>query len=296
MRILLFVGAAAFLLAGPATPRETVPEPGFPSLGLVRVRAETLVLGGGGTHTVGRDEAILAPGKTGVLRLEVPLDGARETVSLLLQVGYETLPIQETDLPGKDYAAARLRITSTARALGSGETVMRSGGGELERAGSLFHEAFVSPESGERVVVNLDVAPWVPEAPPLVPRVEAAPRPVHYRVSVFRRDADGLEFLGTPVLHSLVGRAVSYGFGFTLAPRPGGAEAHEELRLEVRSVDLSEGQLSGLVTVSGVLRETAVESSAGWALENGQETRLTLELGEVAGEPVGVVLALSARF
>lgn len=296
MRILLFAGAAVVLLAGPAMPQQTVPESGFPPQGLVRVRAETLVLGGAGTQTVGRDRAILAPGKTGVLRLEVPLEGARETVSLLLQVGYETLPSGETEPAGADGAVARLRITSTARALSSGETVMRSGGGDLDRAGSLFHEAFVSPASGERVVVNLEVAPWVPEAPPLVPRVETAPRPVHYRVSVFRRDADGLEFLGTPVLHSLVGRAVSYGFGFTLAPRSGGGETHEELRLEVRSVDLSDGQLSGLVTVSGVLQETPVASSAGWALESGQETRLTLELGEVAGEQVGVVLALSARF
>ena len=47
-------------------------------------------------------------------------------------------------------SGVRLDITSTARAQRSGEVVIRSGGNDLQRPGSIFHEAFVSMETEER--------------------------------------------------------------------------------------------------------------------------------------------------
>ena len=273
----------------------------FEAQGLIFIEAETLVVGRRGTRALGRDTAVLAPGKTALLQLEVPL--ARlpgvveaETVSLRLEVTYTS-----TRLAGKEddetvRSGVRLDITSTAEASRSGEIVMRSGGNELERPGSIFHEAFVSSETEERVVVNLHAVPWRPEPAPLVPRVESAPRQVHYRVAIYRRDTAGLEFLGTPQLHSLIGRTASYSFGFVLEGPPGSRPAGEELRLEVRGVKLKDESLSGVVTLTGTLRETSVEASANWSVRSGEEARLTLELGEVAGEPLGAILVLVASF
>ena len=287
------------LLALPVSAAE-VPEL-FEAQGLIAIQAETLVLGRRGTRALGRDTAVLAPGRTAVLELEVPLArlpgaGEGESVSLRLEVTYTStqLPAEEDGRAAR--AGVRLDIDSTAQARRSGAIVMRSGGSELARPGSIFHEAFVSSETEERVVVNLHAAPWRPEPEPLVVRMESAPRPVHYRVAIYRRDTEGLEFLGTPQLHSLIGRTASYSFGFVLEGPPGARPTGEDLRLEVRGVELRDESLSGVVSLTGTLRETSVEASAAWSLRSGEEARLTLELGEVAGKPLGAILVLVASF
>ena len=279
------------------------PSGGFEPDGLIVIRAETLVLGPGGTRIEGQDRAVLAPGKTGLLRLEVRLagaasiDGERERVSLQLRVTYTAKQ------PGAAAASAsasaspiRLDVTSVARAVASGEVVIRSSGSELERPGSMLHEAFVSGASGERVVVNLRADPWV-EEPGLIQNIaEGAPRPVQYQISIYRKTVAGLDFLGMPVLHSLVGRSAFYSFGFVLGDRSGTAEIREELRLEVRAVELRDERLAGTTTLSGTLRGTPVRASSSWALRSGEEATISLDLGEVGGEDLASVMVIAVSF
>ena len=264
-----------------------------PDTDLIEVIARTLVIGSAGRRIAERDRAVLAPDKAGLLRVTVELaDG--ESVTLELKVRYTLEPGEgaEADAP----TTVRLKINSTARARPSGGTVMRSGGGIVVLPGSLLHEVFVSPSSGERVVINLEAVPWREPGPLLPTGSPPEVRPVSYRISIYRKTAAGLDFLGMPVLHSLVGRSVSYGFGFTLG-EPGDPESTGEvLELQVHAIQLRDGTLTGKMTLEGDLRGQQVRASRGWSLRSGEQEVLSFGFGEIAGEEREGVIVLEAVF
>jgi hypothetical protein len=274
---------------------------GFVDGGLLEVQAETLVLGPAGSRRAGLDRAVLAAGKPGRLRLEVPLSadaaGRRDRVMLQVEVTCAVLPPAAGPAGAAPAGPAiRLEVSSTAVSQPSGEVVIRGGGGVLERPGSLFHDAFVSAATGERIVVNLAVAPWRPDPAVRPPPPEGPPRAVRYQVSIYRKTVTGLDFLGMPVLHSLVGRSVFYSFGFTLAGPEPGQITREEMRLEIQSVELRDDRLTGRATLEGVLRGTPVRASSGWSLQSGEEATLSLDLGAVGGEDLGALMVIATSF
>ena len=184
-------------------------------------------------------------------------------------------------------------VDSQARADPAGVVVIRSGGGS---GGSILYEAYVSPATGQRVVVHLRPRPWVDA--PLVPvaRVPEGTRAVIYRLWIYRRTAEGTELVGAPVLGSVVGRVASYSFGFVLDDPAGGAGTREDHQVRVRGVDLRDDALVGTAALSGAIRGRRVEGTIGWALASGEEAMLSIDLGEFAHEDLGFQVILVASF
>jgi hypothetical protein len=256
--------------------------------GLVEVFAETMVVGQEGSHRAGRDRAVLAPGRTGLLRTETSLPpGAAEPVDVV-SVDLKIQVRQVTE-------GLEISVDSTARGGPSGEVVLRSGGGIVSESGPLFYEAYVSPVTGDRVVFLLGARPWAEEADALAPVPATEPVPVAYRLWIYRLTEAGRDLVESPNLGSLVGHTASYRFGFQLAA-PGEESHREELNLLIRAVDLRDGLLTGVLTLEGHLSGVPVRRSRTWSLPSGGETELEVRLEEVPGGDLGFHFVLAALF
>ncbi len=286
--MLLLCSAQAAAAAGLAAQETTSAPIAEPDGTLLSIVAETLLIGPGGSQRAGRDQAILPPGKTGVLRVETVLppgpDGKQETVAVVLKVHAE-----------RREGGVYLAVDSTARVQPSGEVVLRSGGGLASGIGPLFYEAYVSASTGHRLVFLLTSGPWSAPPPARLAASDQAPRPVAYQIWIYRLTPQGPELLDAPSLGSLVGHAASYSFGFSLV-RHNQPPRQEKLELVIRAVDLREGQLTGILRLDGIVGGLPVHETRSWMLPSGATAQIDLQLGEAVGEDLGFRLVVVVSF
>ncbi len=258
-----------------------------PGFALLEIRAEMMVIGKGGSRRAGTESAVLPPDKVGLLRISTSLsrgDGnPQEEVSIELRVRARQMP-----------DGLHLMVDSRAQGQPSGELVLRSGGGLLTGTSPLFHEAYVSRATGERVVFLLSARPWE-EPSHLVPVRPTNPQPVAYSLRIYRLTEEGPELLDSPTLASLVGHTASYSFGFLLESAAG--EQHrEELQIWLQAVELRDGWLSGVLGLEGDVGGSPVSRSQGWSLPSGGEAEIDLRLGESDGRELGFRIRVDVRF
>lgn len=286
--------APAQIPAKPAAEAATEPD-----AGLVELEATILLTGAAGTEQARREHAVLAPGRAGLLRTEVELPGGglpvAERVSLEIRVRLEPAAVVAREPEAGKPAPLRLSVDATARAAPSGEVVMRSGGGEVTLPGSILFDAYVSRATSQRVVLHLSARAWTRE-PAAVPRATIPePRPVAYRLWVYRKTPAGLDLVEAPVLGSLVGRPASYSFGFVV-DGPDGSPVRESLEFEILGVDLRDGVLTGTASLAGTLRGRPVRAAVPWALRSGEQAFLSLTLPAGEGPDLGFELAVVPAF